>query len=105
MPKDVTVSLKDLRFLVKLAWALSVESHAQKALRVHQISKNPRVVKEYVAAVRAALPEAKKQETKRYDELLKSLKSGENVRQSLANFATREAKSPDASGTKVRRIP
>jgi hypothetical protein len=105
MPKNVTVNLEDLRFLVKLAWALSVESRAQKALRIHQISKNRKVVEKYVAAYRLAVPDARKQAREIYGDLLKSLKSGENVPQTLSSFVVRAAKSPDVADKKPRPLP
>jgi len=75
-----------LRFLVKLAWALSVESRAQKGFTHPPDFKNRKVVEKYVAAYRLAVPDARKQARELYGDLLKSLKSGENVPQNFIQF-------------------
>jgi hypothetical protein len=102
MSVEVTVELEDLRRLVKKMCALSIECRAQQALRVYQIPTNRKVVAEYVAAYRLAVPEARKQERALYGDFLKSLKSGNNVRQTLSSFVARVATSQGATDKKVR---
>jgi hypothetical protein len=57
MPKEVTVDLKDLRFLVKIMLGFSIESRAHKLLRQSQIPKNKAAVNRYMAALRVAIPQ------------------------------------------------
>jgi hypothetical protein len=99
MPTQVTVDLQDLKLLVKLLLACSIESRAQRAVRISQSAKHKDAVRRYVQAVNAAVPEARKDQKARYRDLLNSLKTGDNVRQSLATFVAHEAKSSTASDT------
>jgi hypothetical protein len=93
MPKEVTVDLKDLRFLVKIMLGFSIESRAHKLLRQSQIPKNKAAVNRYMAALRVAIPQAKMEREKQFRDLLDAVKTGDNLRHTLATFAARVAKS------------
>jgi hypothetical protein len=103
MSKTVVVGLKDLRWLVKLLLAYSIESRAQGLVRKEQSKEYAESVRLYLAEVRKMVPSAREQQSKHFDELLSSLRSGSDVRLALANFVAREAKSPSGTGAKVRR--
>lgn len=93
MPTELSVDLHDLRILVKSLVTNSVESRAHRLLRQNQSLTNRDVAKQYFAAYKAALPQARKDLKPQYRELLNSLRTGNNIRQTLARFAAREVQS------------
>ena len=99
MPKEVTISLKDLRKLVRVMVAYSIESRAHALLRKTYSPQNKPAVERYMTELRAAIPQAKKQRLAQFHYLLVAVKTGENLPLALATFADHEAKSssePDA---------
>jgi hypothetical protein len=103
MSKTVTVNLRDLKALVKLLFACSVESSAQRMIRKKQPKDREAVVKQYLEALVEMMPAAREKQRTYFHELLSSLRSGSDVPLALANFVAREAKSSAGTRTKVRR--
>jgi len=100
--KEVTIPLKDLRTLVKLFYGCSVSLQAQRLVRKKQPKAKHAIVQQYLSAVAAMVPSAEEREKVHFGELLASLRSGQDVPASLANFLSRAAKSPTPSQTKAR---
>jgi hypothetical protein len=98
-PKDVTVSLKDLRALARIMVAYSIESRAHALIRKSQTPTNKPAVDRYMAALRVVIPRAKQERLAQFGDLLEGLKSEDSARRALATFVDREARSKGASGT------
>ena len=92
MEELVTVRLTDLRSVVNLLYAFSVESYVQRLVRKRQPQEKRQIVTQYLSAVAALVPEAEAYREELFRDLLSGLQSGQSVQEHLTAFVLRAGK-------------